>query len=228
MDTRIRLKRRNLLRYLIEATVLAGLTAAVFVPWGCSQTPLGPAAVPTHNTFTLPNGILAYPGKSLPSTPVQDSTAQTIPIHIEPDDPTVDPGTEKGAWTDSIGAQGGVIDMAVEGETSFFFVPVNGVLEKTEIQVRMYRRDDIADRRITEFHFSPDGLRFYNPAMLSYRTALKDGEILDLSWWDPAAQKWMQSAQAVVVAGYVTFPVFHFSDYRTTERVSLGGQRGSR
>jgi len=38
----------------------------------------------------------------------------------------------------------------------------------------------------------------------------------------------MQSAQAVVAVGYVTFPVFYFSDYRTTRRVSLRGQRGSR
>jgi len=38
----------------------------------------------------------------------------------------------------------------------------------------------------------------------------------------------MSAAKAVVVSGYATFPIEHFSDDRTSERISLGGQRSGR
>lgn len=214
---------RNTLRYVIEAAVLAGLTLAVLVPWGCSRSPLGPDTIPTNNTFTLPNGVVAYPGSSLPLEESPDEPL-AVPIIL---DTTGTTGEEKGTWLDSIDLEGGVIDMDVEGEKSYFFVPTSGLEEKTEIRVTMFRRPTTVDKRITEFHFEPGGLQFRAAAMLSYHTLLKDGEILQLSWWDATSGKWVLSAEAVVVGGYATFPVYHFSDYRTTERVSLGGQRAA-
>jgi hypothetical protein len=35
----------------------------------------------------------------------------------------------------------------------------------------------------------------------------------------------MKSSEAPVVKGYATFPIEHFSKYRTTEKISLGGQQ---
>jgi len=32
----------------------------------------------------------------------------------------------------------------------------------------------------------------------------------------------------VVILGHATFPVLHFSDYRVTERISLGGQQNKK
>lgn len=214
--------RRNTPRYLIEAAILAGLTVAVLVPWGCSHAPVSPVAIPTHNTFALPSGVVAHPGTGLPETEESQSGPLTIPIYLDPLDSVY---AKKGTWSDFIDVDGGVIDMDVEGKRSYFFVPTEGVSEKTEIRITMYRRDDAFDRRITELHFEPKGLVFKGAAMLSLSTDLNDGEVLELAWWDPDAAKWLRSAESVVVGGYVTFPIFHFSDYRTTERVSLGGQR---
>jgi hypothetical protein len=213
---------RHVLRYLIEAVLLSGLATAVLIPWGCSRSPVSPADIPTQNTFLLPNGLIAYPGTTSSAGPDSLCGPQAVPIYRD----TGSTIMEEGTWGDVIGATGGVIEMVVDGEASFFTVPAADLMEKTEISVTIYRRGDAVDKRITEFHFEPEGLAFKDPAMLSYSTILKDGEKLQLYWWDPTAEKWMSAAEAVVVGGYATFPIEHFSDYRTTERISLGGQRG--
>lgn len=216
------------LRYLAEAVVLLGLALAVFVPGGCSQTPVSPV-VPTYNTFPLPNGVIAYPGTLLPGSDIAAVAPFTIPIRLE--DTTV---KEEGIWTDSVDTGGGVIALDMTGEASYFTVAPDGLDEKTEIRVSMYRYESrfffpesTSTERITEFHFEPEGLVFKEPSQLSYQTSLKDGEKLELHYWDPDKEQWLKSADAVVVNGYATFPILHFSDYRTTERVSLGGQRGA-
>lgn len=211
----------NRLRYSIEALLLCGLAVAVFVPGGCSQSPISPADTPTHNTFVLPNGLVAHPGMTVPGSQVAGDFS-TIPIRFQ--DSTV---TEEGIWKDSVGTTGGVITMDVHGEQSYFSVQANSLDDKTEIRVTVYRDESAVDKRITEFHFEPEGLSFRYTSQLSYKTLLKEGEKLDLHYWDPLSGKWLHSAEAVVVNGYATFPIEHFSDYRTTERVSLGGQRGS-
>lgn len=207
-------------RYILEASVLLGLSFAVFVPWGCSHSPLSPDQL-TLNTFSLPNGVIAHPGTVIPGGVQAGENPFTIPIRLE-DTAAV----EEEIFKDSIGSNGGVITMDVSGEESFFTVAEEGLEEKTEIRVSIYRLEAAVDKRITEFHFEPAGLQFRYASQLSYQTLLKDGEKLELHYWDPAAGKWLKSAEAVVVDGYATFPIQHFSDYRTTERVSLGGQRG--
>ncbi len=214
----VRLTRARI-RYLVEAVLLLGLALAVFVPGGCSHSPVGPEQ--TLNTFLLPNGIIAHPGTVLPGNELAIDAPYTIPIRVE--DTTV---KEEGIWKDTIDSDGGVIAMELEGTSSFFTVAPEGLEEKTEIRVTLFRLESAVDKRITEYHFEPDGLTFRNASLLSLNTILKDGEKLELLYWDPAAGKWLKSAEAVVVNGYATFPILHFSDYRTTERVSLGGQRG--
>lgn len=209
-------------RYLLEAAILCGLALAVLIPGGCGKSPLGPPMPATHNTITLPNGVLAYPGSLHSGEAAPAIPPATVPIRME--DST---HVESGLWKDSVDELGGVITMELEGEASFLTVLPNGLDEKTEIRVAVYRDYSAVDKRITEFHFEPDGLVFNYVALLSYRTSLKDGEKLELLYWEPEKGQWELSAEAVVVGGYATFPIQHFSDYRTTERVSLGGQRGS-
>ena len=51
-------------RYTIEAAVLGLLALVVVAPWGCSVAPVAPETS-VAPTFTLPNGIIAYPGTKL-------------------------------------------------------------------------------------------------------------------------------------------------------------------
>jgi len=114
--------------------------------------------------------------------------------------------------------------MDLDGEISYFTVPEQALAKSNTIVVTVLRDQNAVDRRITDFHFEPEGLVFDLPATLSYPTPLKDGEKLLLYWWDKDREAWMESAVTFVVGGYAAFPITHFSDYRIVERISLGGQ----
>ena len=211
-------------RYVLEAAILAAVALVVMSPWGCSRSPVAPGTTAIEQTFTLPNGVLARPGRLLEETEPAPADAFTAEPRL-PD--TAGTTGVIGTFEDNLGSTGGTITLTLDGEESFFSVP-DGALEKTmRISVTVMRDLNAADRRITSFHFEPAGLEFDKPAQLSYRSSLKEGAELELMWWDPAGEKWVFSARAVVVDGYATFPIAHFSDYRTTERVSLGGQRSA-
>ena len=147
---------------------------------------------------------------------------------------TLDSGTangtkyeEYGPFVEDINSTGGVITLTLNADTSYFIVPDAGLEKSTEIAVTVRRDLNAADARITEFDFQPEGLKFEKSAELAYRTDAKDGEKLLLYWWQARTGTWVESAEALVVNGYATFPVEHFSKYRTKEKISLGGQRGS-
>lgn len=217
-------KRQIERRYVLEAVVLTAVAIAVVAPWGCGRSPVGPGSTVIEQTFTLPNGVLARPGVLLDQT-------ESVPADVVPTEPKVpDPADSTGiigTFQDDLGSTGGTIVLTLEGEESYFSVP-DGALEKTTRIAVTVRRDlNAVDRRITRFHFEPAGLEFDKPAQLSYRSALKEGAEIELFWWDSAGDKWVSAARTIVVDGYATFPIAHFSDYVTTERVSLGGQRSS-
>jgi hypothetical protein len=215
--------RNSRIRYGIEGLILTALSVAVFIPWGCSRSPVAPDGTTTLGTFTLPNGIIAYPGEKRPET--ESGTGDefsTIPIAL---DPLESEAKLEGVYEESIDSNGGIVTMNVDEEDSYFSVPINGIRDSTVIRIEVFRDQNYATDRVTEFNFAPKGLKFSVPATLSYRTQLKEGEKLVLYWWNPAYGKWVEAAEAVVVSGYATFPIYHFSDYRTTERISLGGQR---
>lgn len=213
-----------LYRYLTEALILLALAVLVALPWGCSQSPPTYSVPPVENTFTLPNGLIAYPGVKHDETEVMDAeNLGLVPVTFEPlDDKNAE---DLGTFGESLDDNGGIIFLDLEGEVSYFTVPDGALNKSAEIQVRVLRDESALDRRITEFHFGPKGLAFEKPAELSYRTSMKDGETLPLFWYHPEKAAWVLAARAVVVDGYATFPIEHFSDYRTTERISLGGQR---
>jgi hypothetical protein len=215
--------RTNRTRYIVEALVLGALAVAVLMPWGCSRSPQDAMGPGSGNTFPLPNGVIAHPGtiKSESIWP-SDPVYSTSPLFT-------DSSLLVTTFDKVIGLAGGVIAMPLgDSETSYFTVVAGALLANTRITADVYREQVGVDIRHTEFHFGPDGLLFRLPALLSYKTAEVDGSILNLYWWDPTAQDWVVSAQAVVVLGYATFPVLHFSDYRVVDRISLGGQRGTK
>lgn len=213
----------NRTRYIVEALVLGTLAVAILLPWGCSRSPQNTMGPSLGNTFPLPNGVIAHPGtiKSEALWP-SDPVYSTSPL-------LGDSSLLVTAFDQVIGLLGGVITMPLgNNETSYLTVVAGALLSNTRITADVYREQVGLDVRHTEFHFGPDGLLFRLPALLSFKTAEPDGSILNLYWWDPAAQEWVVTAQAVVVLGYATFPVLHFSDYRVVDRISLGGQRGTK
>ena len=187
-------------RFLIEAVLLAGLSLTVCLPWGCSgqHNTTAPAS---NNTFELPNGVIAHPG----TFTNESASSSQVPIIYIADDP-VEPILTVEA---DVGALGGVVTMQVTAK----------------ITADVTREAVGVDQRKTQFEFGPDGLEFRVPALLSIRSTEPEGALLDLEWWDPANELWVRTAEAVVVTGHATFPVSHFSNYRVTERVSLGGQQ---
>jgi hypothetical protein len=169
--------------------------------------------------------VIAHPGEKRPETETgTGDDFSTIPIVL---DPLESEAKLEGVFEEIIDATGGIVNMTVDEEDSYFSVPTGGLNKSTVIHIEVFRDLNNATDRVTEFNFAPKGLRFDIPATLSYRTQLVDGEKLGLFWWDPVRGKWVESAVAVVVSGYATFPIYHFSDYRTTERISLGGQRAA-
>ena len=211
-------------RYTIEAAVLGLLALVVVAPWGCSVAPVAPETS-VAPTFTLPNGIIAYPGTKLgEDTALPPGDSSTGPIYQAPMEKTVN---LEGTFEESLDGTGGVVTMDVDGEVSYFVVP-DGALTKTEIiRITVYRDQNVVDKRITDFHCEPEGLVFDDPAQLAFRSAMKEGSRLLLHLWDTRDQKWVEAAETVVIAGYATFPIMHFSDYRVTERISLGGQQNA-
>jgi len=211
-------------RYTIEALVLGALAVAVAAPWGCSVSPVAPEQV-VAPTFDLPNGITAYPGTKLDElTAGSEDGVATMPIQR---DPLEAEGSLEGTFEKDLDGSGGVVTMELDEETSYFVVP-DGALSKSEvIRISVYRHQNIVSKRITDFHCEPEGLRFNEPAQLAYHSQLKEGSRLLLYLWDKDSQKWVEAAETIVIAGYATFPVTHFSDYRVTERISLGGQNNN-
>ena len=208
-------------RFFIEGVLLAALSVAVCLPWGCSgarNTATGPA---WNSTFELPNGITAYPGTL---------SSESEPAAVAP---TTGPIAETShvvlAVDTVIGELGAIVSLPVsDSEVAFFTVPPGALEANTNIKAEVSRALVGMDRQSTQFEFGPDGLVFRIPALLTFKSAEAEGSTLDLEWWDPARALWVQSAEAVVVLGHATFPVLHFSTYRVVERVSLGGQQKSK
>jgi hypothetical protein len=210
-------------RYTIEAVLLSILAIAVFSPWGCSRSPLAPEQAQVVSTFTLPNGVIAHPGTKLDETELADpGTFSLGPIIQDPMD-----AKEMGTFEEEIDSDGGGIQLDLDGEMSYFSVPEDALSKSTVITVDVFRDQNAVDRRITEFHFEPEGLEFDRPAVLSYHTLLKEGDKIKLYWWDKARDAWVFTAEAIVVGEYAAFPITHFSDYKIVERISLGGQGDS-
>jgi len=204
-------------RFLIEIVLLAGLSLAVCLPWGCSGQPhtTGPT---WNNTFELPNGVMAYPGTFTDAS----APAAHVPIVIPADDSCIYITTVE----IEVGALGGVVTMQVsDSESAYLTVPPGALLANEKITADVSQEKVGLDLRKTQFQFGPDGLEFRLPALLSIRSMEAEGALLDLEWWDPVGALWVRTAEAVVVTGHATFPVLHFSTYRVTERVSLGGQQ---
>jgi hypothetical protein len=219
-------------RYKFEAATLLGLCLVVYMPWGCSKSPLAPGVPIVESTFVLPDGTIAYPGIKQPDTnPASPDSALAVPKtgQLESEDldtsGTTGNVTEIGTYAEEIDSLGGSVAMDVNDRTSYFYVPREALSERTSITIEVYRDYQRANEVVTEFHFGPKGLTFSKTAQLVFPTTNPDGETMDLLWWDEARQQWMHSAEAIVVSGYATFPVTHFSKYRTTDRISLGGQR---
>lgn len=215
-------------RYTIEAVVLGMLSLAVLAPWGCSSAPLAPAPGLPGRTLELPNGVIAVPGRLLGETePAATGTFGLAPLPYTLDTTSTKDTTGDvfGPFIEDITSGGGTIVIDMAKDTSYFTVPEEGLKTVTEIKISVIRDDNAADARITEFHFEPEGLKFDVPAQLSYASSLADGELLMLYWWDQDQGQWMKSSEAPVVKGYATFPIEHFSKYRTTEKISLGGQQ---
>lgn len=214
--------------YKLEASILLGLCLVVYMPWGCSKSPLAPGVPIVESTFLLPDGTIAYPGTKLSDTePASPDSALTTPVTMEPDSDTT--GTTKlittvGTYEEEMDTLGGTVVMDLGGETSYFYVPKEALEERTIITVEVYRDLSRATEVVTEFHFGPAGLRFSKATQLVFPTQSVEGETMELLWWDRWLQQWMLSAEAIVVSGHATFPITHFSKYRTTERISLGGQ----
>jgi hypothetical protein len=215
-------QQRNRVRYTVEALVLFLLAIAVAMPWGCSKSPMSPELNTVGNTFELPNGMVAHPGTKLPETKeASPDDGSGVPMRAEEISQHIE---EMGDFEADLDKSGGYIPMDIDGEESYFVVPDNALAKSEHITVTVYRDLSAVDRRATEFHFGPKGLVFERPAQLSYHSLLKDGEHLTLLWWDPDKEGWVESASTIVVGGYATFPITHFSDFRVTERISLGGQ----
>lgn len=218
----------NRRRYTIEAVALGLLSVAVLAPWGCSPAPRAPAPVIPGQAFELPNGVIAVPGRLLGEVePAAPETFELVPLPYTFDSTTSKDTTRDmfGPFIEDITSGGGTIVIDISKDTSFFTVPEEGLKTATEISISVRRDLSLADARITEFDFEPEGLKFDAPAELSYATSLPEGELLLLYWWDRDRGEWMKSAEAPVVKGYATFPIEHFSKYRTTEKISLGGQQ---
>jgi len=218
-------------RYLIEAATLSLLSLIVLAPWGCGTAPLAPLPASDALTMELPNGVVTLTGRLLAEVdPAPPGTFELSPLPY-----TLDSGTitdtklleEYGPFVKAITSAGGTIIMTIDRDTSYFVVPDEGLDKTTEIGITLKRDLNAADARVTEFEFQPEGLRFEKPAELAYRTNTKDGDKLVLYWWDGRTRTWVGSAEAIVVNSYATFPIEHFSKYRTKERISLGGQRGN-
>lgn len=202
-------------RILIESVLLAGLSLAVCLPWGCSGQ-VHTTGPDSNNTFKLPNGVIAYPGTLTNET----ASPSTVPIII--------PAEEPGVTTveTEVGILGGVVIMKLsENESAYLTIPAGALLAETNIIADVSRENVGVSHRKTQFEFGPDGLVFRAPALLSIKSTEPEGALLDLEWWDPVGEAWVQTAEAVVVSGHATFPVSHFSNYRVTERISLGGQQ---
>lgn len=216
-------------RYLIEAAILSLLSLLVVAPWGCSSAPLAPIPATAARTLTLPNGLIVLPGTILGGNdPAEAGTFDLSPRPYTLDSSAAGSKMEEyGPFVEDITSTGGVIVMTIDEDSSFFVVPDEGLDKTTQISVSVMRDLNAADARITEFAFQPEGLRFEKPASLAYRTDEKEGERVILYWWDAPKAIWVASAEAIVVNGYCTFPIEHFSKYRVKERISLGGQRGS-
>jgi hypothetical protein len=216
-------------RYLLEAAFLSLLSTFVFAPWGCVTSPLAPGPASDALTLELPNGVVALPGRLLGEV----DKAPPGTFELSPLPYTLDSGIiidtklleEYGPFVKDITSAGGTIIMTIDEDTSYFVVPDEGLDKTTEIGITLKRDLNAADARVTEFEFQPEGLRFEKPAQLAYRTNTKDGDKLVLYWWEGRTGTWVGSAEAIVVNGYATFPIEHFSKYRTKEKISLGGQR---
>ena len=77
--------RNGRVRYALEGLILAALSVAVFIPWGCSRSPVAPDGSTTLSTFTLPNGVIAHPGEKRPETETGTGDEfSTIPIVLDP------------------------------------------------------------------------------------------------------------------------------------------------
>lgn len=204
-------------RFLIETVVLAALCLAICLPWGCSGEPH--TTGPTWNsTFELPNGVIAYPGSLSDEFAVSSVAPTKIPLG---DSNLVITTVEI-----VVGILGGVVSMVLsEDESAFLTVPPGALLSNANIKADVAREPLGMDRRSTQFTFGPEGLVFRLPALLTIKSVEPEGTTLDLEWWDPSQELWVKSAEAVVILGHATFPVQHFSTYRVTERVSLGGQQ---
>jgi len=207
-------------RFLIEAALLAVLALTISLPWGCSreQHTTGPT---WNNTFELPNNVTAYPGTLSDEIAVSTVAPTKIPLD--------DPDLVITSVEIVVGLLGGVVTMVLsENESAFLTVPAGALLSNENIKADVSREPLGMDRRSTQFTFEPDGLVFRLPALLTIKSVEPEGTTLDLEWWDPSRNQWVQSAQAVVILGHATFPVLHFSDYRVTERISLGGQQNKK
>lgn len=217
--------------YRIEASILLGLCLVVYMPWGCSKSPLAPGVPIVESTFLLPDGTIAYPGTKLSDRdPASPDSALKAPVNNEPGelDPLDTTGSTGGivpiVYEKEVDTLGGSIAMDIDGKTAYFYIPKGGLTERTTITVEVYRDYSRAEEIVTEFHFGPVGLTFVNTSQLVFPTVEADGETMELLWWNKWLQEWMFSAEAIVVSGHATFPVTHFSKYRTKERISLGGQ----
>jgi hypothetical protein len=216
-------------RYFIEAAILSLLGICVLAPWGCGGAPVAPVPASSALTLQLPNGVIAVPGSRLDETvPAEPGTFDLAPLPYTLDSTTGSTGgklVEYGLFVEDITSTGGTITLTVDSDTSYFIVPEASLEKTTEISVRISRDLSAVDARITEFDFEPEGTLFDKSAQLAYRTELKDGEKLVLYWWEARNATWLGSAECIVVNGFATFPIDHFSKYRVKERISLGGQR---
>jgi len=112
-----------------------------------------------------------------------------------------------------VGVFGGTIEMSLGSESSTLYVPSGALKEPVEIGAEAVLL--VSGRDVLRlFDFSPDGLIFLRPAVLTLDTDLPPNTVLKLYYLNPNTGRWQLEQAAVTNGdGVVIFNIKHFSKY---------------
>lgn len=193
--------------------ILSTMLALTTVWFGCSKNnPLGPDY------------------KNLPPSPMSAASSKS----------SADGNSEEPAQTDLqitsvtyegdrvyqlLGFLGGTLNIPLADYYSYFYVPPAALVTSLVLSVQATEGYNRKGEKITDYDFWPDGLIFEKSAYLEYRTPGVDGTPVQLWWFNPEKNAWEMVGAGKIRNHKCTFPIDHFSNYRTWEgSVSASGQ----